>query len=1689
MTKLTPAGDGFVFSTFVPGVGLSSMALDSTGAGSLLLSGDVATGLFPLTRAQVPVAPQLAYQTAMRMALDGSSVSSTLLAPATESVITPGTNGSVWLAGSVQNATLVPLLPVTPVESFGNAFALRLSSTGLIDRAARLGGLPVANSGYTSLPAVEGGITVLPSGVVALGGSVAPTLSSDLLTSATYDLALAAAPNAALPSTVRDALPTADCNGSACSGTAGLMALLAPDASAPTLALSSDDLPNLTLRNLGTATATGVQTTATGYTVSSDCGSTLATGAECHLLLTGAGPGSIAVQANNGNSLTTALPATTRTGRAIVVSPRELDFGIVTGTSAAVARTLTVSNLGATTLTFNEGNTSSMTTAYSIAETGSTCTPGGAGSAKVLAPGASCTVTLAFTASTDASNDGAVNAHWQVGTTDVLLTGYSQAAALSVSASTIDFGWQFTGGLRSSRYLFLSNSSDRALAHTTVTSSNAAFGVMDECLATLAPHSICRVALMYEALSSPSSDATTLSADGLPVSVLGETLPQPTISGSAANPNLRVTPASISFSNAVAVTQASSETHAVTISDAGAVSFPLTLAVTGDFSFSTGCPPALSGGASCTAAVTFTPAADGNRQGLLSVAAGSSAPVYVALSGTGSAILPTGTSTLRFGDTPLYTPSVQWLKISQAFPSLTVASSDSNFSVLLVEDSGYGHGTPSASSYGSSVTGPCLNCYLGVQFSPKTAGSHTATVTLTSRGSGQPTSLSASGNGVALTGLILTPTSQDFGSVPVNSSSASSLVQLTNGTSNPVDVNTVALSGNFAKTSENTGAASCDAGTLAPGATCLVPVRFTPSTTGARSGSVTVTTSAGQVAATLTGTGSNDPGIAFAPGELRFDNVPGTSAQQQTITVTNTSNSSLTVGKPSVSDPHFTSSSACGTLAAGASCTVTVTYAAGSFLATGMLSVPVTTAPAGAATSATYTLALSGLYTANSAGLQIVPGEHSVVNFGAAATGTPALTRILHVNNLVSQALTISVETPRQFAVTASTCGTVAAGGGCDLSVQYTPLTTGDSTGTLLVLGSPADGSAAQTALAYLEGYGTEAASSLAITGDLSPTGVLSFGQVASGQTVSRTLTITNPVGATAAVTVRRMRSEQPFPSTSTCGAPLAAGQSCTVTLTYAPIFQAAIGSAQTGTEADTGTLVIESDGANAPQTIDLSGSVTPVFVTTPSNAAPIAAYTTSQGSLTFTSTAVGTPSASQTITLTNTGTATLHFSQPVLGNGFSANSACGTLSPGTTCTLSVQFVPQSTATALGTLEVPSDASNSLEFVSLLGSIQTAQNPGPVQSIALSPQSLDFGRVLVRSTTSLLATVTNTGSLPVTLGARTVSGDSSFALAASSSSNPCPAAGSTLAAGASCTIALTFTPATTGTVRGTLAIASSATAQPLTVQLSGVGTQPLLSVSPAAISYGDVVVGSTSTRAITLINNSSQPVDGLAFAVTAGFSVSSTCGITTLNANSSCAVSVTFAPAAAGVGSGALTISSTDPASPITVPLNGNGVQANGVTVSALSAAPSALNFGNVSVGSSSTLSFVLSNPTASTVSGLLLTASAGFTVTSGCGPALNAYSTCPVLATFSPTATGSASGSVTVQSAGSTSPLQVALTGAGVGTVPQLSVTPAALSFGNVPVGSSNALSVTLTNTSNSPVNALTLAVTGPFSVGGSAA
>ena len=360
LMEFTPAADGIIFSTFVPGTGLASVALDAASQ-TLVASGNVALGQFPLDTVASPLVPA-AYQSVLRFALDGSAVlNGTVIAPGTRSTVTISSGGSAWIAGDFDPA-FPPLLPQSSIAAMGGSFAVRLNAAGVIDQTVRFGGLPVEDQAFAGIPVSLSALAVQGDGALLAAGSVQPTASSSLLGVERYELPLDNRGSAVLGSSVADAEPApASCGGSLCSGSAALLAIVQTATSAAGPALSLDELPFGTLRNLGSADLEGLRVTSSAGSIATNCPPTLLAGAECSLLLSGGGAGVLTVSSSNAAAISAPFPSyQAPAGGAVVYSPREADFGIVTSASGPVSRTFTLTNLGTASETVASGPATSV---------------------------------------------------------------------------------------------------------------------------------------------------------------------------------------------------------------------------------------------------------------------------------------------------------------------------------------------------------------------------------------------------------------------------------------------------------------------------------------------------------------------------------------------------------------------------------------------------------------------------------------------------------------------------------------------------------------------------------------------------------------------------------------------------------------------------------------------------------------------------------------------------------------------------------------------------------------------------------------------------------------------------------------------------------------------------------------------------------------------------------------------------------------------------------------------------------------------------------------------------------------------------------------------------------------------------------------------------------------------------------
>lgn len=327
-------------------------------------------------------------------------------------------------------------------------------------------------------------------------------------------------------------------------------------------------------------------------------------------------------------------------------------------------------------------------------------------------------------------------------------------------------------------------------------------------------------------------------------------------------------------------------------------------------------------------------------------------------------------------------------------------------------------------------------------------------------------------------------------------------------------------------------------------------------------------------------------------------------------------------------------------------------------------------------------------------------------------------------------------------------------------------------------------------------------------------------------------------------------------------------------------------------------------DGSNScTNTIDLG--VYEVVKTIAASISPL--------SLAFASQVTGTTSSAQSATLTSSGQTCFQESGPQITGDFIQTNTCpaGGVPGGSACVFSIAFTPTAKGTRTGSLTVNGTNGTSL-VVSLSGTGSDAA------TTSLSPGSLGFLNQFVGTTSSPVpVTLTNSGGSMLNISSIVVSGPFS-------QTNNCPTA---LAAGANCTISVSFSPVARGSAAGTLSIADNASGSPQAVGLAGTGVSPVVSLSTSGLVFGNQPLLSTSAaQMVTLSNVGDATLSLSGIGTTGDFAQTNNCG-GTVALGASCVVNVMFAPAAPGSRSGSLFFTDNAPSgSPQSVSLNGTGV-------------------------------------------------------------------------------------------------------------------------------------------------------------------
>jgi hypothetical protein len=629
--------------------------------------------------------------------------------------------------------------------------------------------------------------------------------------------------------------------------------------------------------------------------------------------------------------------------------------------------------------------------------------------------------------------------------------------------------------------------------------------------------------------------------------------------------------------------------------------------------------------------------------------------------------------------------------------------------------------------------------------------------------------------------------------------------------------------------------------------------------------------------------------LTVNPSTISFGVVLIGNTQKQSGTLTNSGGSNLTISQFTVSGSEFQVSglSLPLTLAPSQGTTFNVTFTpATSGKASAMISVTATTSTSGngnrnkksSATSNSQTATI--LVTGAGTGLGQLTATLTSISFGSVQIGS-SQTLSETLTNTGGSNVTIS-----QAAVTGagfSSSGlslpfTLGVGQSKAFSITFAPQTAGGVNGSVAIASDASN----PTLNASLSGSGVTPGS--LTFNHLS----LSFGSV---QTLQETLT--NSGGSS--VSISKVTTIGSGFSVTGVNLPLTlvAGQSATLSVMFAP---------QAASSAN-GSLSILSDASNSTVTVPLSGT----GVTAGSLIA-------SPASLSFGSVQVGNSQPLQG-TVTNSGGSSVTITQaPVTGTGFSMSgmNLPVTLTPGQSATFNVTFAPQSGGSASGNVSIASNASNATLTIPFSG---TGVTPG---SLAASPASLSFGTLQVGNSATQSETLTNSGGSSVTISQANVTG-SAFSITGLN----LPL---TLIAGQSFTFGIVLAPVSAGSASGSISVVSNASNSTLTIVLAGnVTTAGQLSVSPATLDFGSVIVGQNKSLNGTLSATGSAVTVASATPSTSEFTLSGISFPLSLTVGKSSSFTVTFRPQASGTASANASFASNASNSSLLESLTGSG--------------------------------------------------------------------------------------------------------------------------------------------------------------------
>jgi len=309
---------------------------------------------------------------------------------------------------------------------------------------------------------------------------------------------------------------------------------------------------------------------------------------------------------------------------------------------------------------------------------------------------------------------------------------------------------------------------------------------------------------------------------------------------------LSLSTARLDFGNQTVNITSAAETILIT----NVASTPVTITgitASGDFTQLNNCSAPLGPGVSCSIAAAFAPKATGPLTGTITITSNATGnPQTVSLSGAGISGQPAASlapTTLSFSPQPAGTTS----------RPQTVTLTNTGTATLTISGIAASGAAAQSNTCPTSLA-PGANCAIYVMFAPHATGAQSGKITITSNA--PPQTIAVSGNGLSdpAHSIGLSPTRLVYTAQMVGSLSAPQIVTVTNPGADPVKLTSISFTGDAA------GGSACE-GVLAPGTHCTISVTFSPVAIGPGSGTVVVTdnTAGSPQTIVVSGTGIGHP--------------------------------------------------------------------------------------------------------------------------------------------------------------------------------------------------------------------------------------------------------------------------------------------------------------------------------------------------------------------------------------------------------------------------------------------------------------------------------------------------------------------------------------------------------------------------------------------------------------------------------------------------------------------------------------------------------------------------------------------------------------------------------------------------------------------------------------------------------------